>query len=200
MTKYLKNLARLLLRDYSFYHIYRRNCTGEEPLLTKGLRFETIEKKEIDSARDRMIVDQAWYHGQNTHAYACIEGSRIVGLCFFWYGDRYRKRNFWPLTDHEAKLVQLFVLPEMRGQGIGNSLIQFATWDMSVREFKHVYARIWLSSTPSLRAFKSAGWNRAATVIEIFLRGRNKPFRIELGRPSLKNGEIKVNRSIPDHP
>jgi GNAT superfamily N-acetyltransferase len=200
MTKYLKSLARLLLRDYSFYHIYARNCTGEKPLLTTGLRFETIEKEEIDSARDRMIVDQAWYHGQNTHAYACIKDSRIVGLCFFWYGERYRKRNFWPLTDQEAKLVQLFVLPEMRGQGIGKSLIQFATWDMSLREFKYVYARVWLSNTPSLRAFKSAGWNRTATVIEFFLRGRNKPFRIELGRPSLKNGEIKLHPSIADHP
>lgn len=200
MTKYLKSFARLLLRDYSFYHIYRRDCTREEPLLTTGLRFETIEKKEIDSARDRMIADQAWYHGQNTHAYACIEGSRIVGLCFFWYGERYKQRNFWPLTQQEAKLVQLFVLPEMRGQGIGKSLIQFATWDMSLRELKYVYARVWLSNTPSLRAFKSAGWNRVATVIEIFLRGRNKPFRIELGRPSLKNEEIKVNHSIPDHP
>ena len=200
MTKYLKHLARLLLRDYSFYHIYRCNCTREEPLLTTGLRFEAIEKKEIDTARDRMIADQGWYHGQDTHAYACIEGSRIVGLCFFWYGERYRKRNFWPLKDQEAKLVQLFVLPEMRGQGIGKSLIQFATWDMSVREFKYVYARVWISNTPSLRAFKSAGWNYAATVIEIFLRGRNKPFRIELRRPSLKNGKIKVNHSIPDHP
>ncbi len=200
MTKHLKSLARLLLRDYSFYHIYRRNCAEEKPLLTDGLRFETIEKKEIDSAGDRIIADQAWYHGQNTNAYACFEGSRIIGLCFFWYGERYRKRNFWPLTDQEAKLVQLFVLPEMRGQGIGKSLIQFATRDMSCREFKYVYARIWRSNTPSLRAFKSAGWNRVATVIEIFLPGRNKPFRLELGRPSLKNGEIKVNRSIADYP
>jgi ribosomal protein S18 acetylase RimI-like enzyme len=182
MTKHLKSLARLLLRDYSFYHIYRRNCAEEKPLLTDGLRFKTIEQKEIDSAADRIIADQAWYHGQNTNAYACFKGSRIIGLCFFWHGERYRKRNFWPLADQEAKLVQLFVLPEMRGQGIGKSLIQFATRDMSRREFKYVYARIWRSNTASLRAFKSAGWNRVATVIEIFLWGRNKPFRLELGR------------------
>ncbi|MEO5655274.1 MAG: GNAT family N-acetyltransferase [Nitrosospira sp.] len=188
MTKHLKSLARLLLRDYSFYHIYRRNCAEEKPLLTDGLRFEIIEKKEIDSAGDRIIADQAWYHGENTNAYACIEGSRIIGLCFFWHGERYRKRNFWPLTNQEAKLVQLFVLPDMRGQGIGKNLIQFATGDMSRREFKYVYARVWRSNTPSLRAFKSAGWNRVATVIEIFLRGRNKPFRLELGKSSLKNG------------
>lgn len=197
MTKHLKSLARLLLRDYSFYHIYRRSCAEEKPLLTDELRFEIIEKKEIDSARDRIIGDQAWYHGENTNAYACIEGSRIVGLCFFWHGERYKKRNFWPLTDQEAKLVQLFVLPEMRGQGIGKSLIQFATRDMSHRGFKYVYARIWRSNMPSLRAFESAGWDRVATVIEISLRIRNKPFRLELRRiiSQERAGQIQsVNR------
>ena len=200
MTKHLKSLARLLLRDYSFYHIYRRNCAEEKPLLTDGLRFETIAKKEIESAGDRIIADQAWYHGHDTHAYACIEGSRIIGLCFFWYGERYKKRNFWPLTNQEAKLVQLFVLPDMRGQGIGKSLIQFATGDMSRREFKYVYARIWRSNTPSLKAFKSAGWNRVATVIEIFLRGRNKPFRLELGRVIPQERVDQSPSSIADYP
>ncbi|MEO8992603.1 MAG: GNAT family N-acetyltransferase, partial [Nitrosospira sp.] len=154
IIKYLTSLARLLLRDYSFYHIYGCNCVEEKPFLTEGLRFESIDKKEIDNAGDRVIADHAWYHGQNTHAYACIEGSRIVGLCFFWYGERYKKRNFWPLRDQEAKLVQLFVLPAMRGQGIGKNLIQFATRDMFLREFKYVYARIWISNTPSLRTFR----------------------------------------------
>jgi GNAT superfamily N-acetyltransferase len=182
MTKYLKNLTQLFLRDYSFYHIYGCNCTGEKSLLTEEFRFEAVEKKEIDNARDKVIADQAWYHGQNSHAYACIDDSRIVGICFFWYGERYRTRNFWPLADQEAKLVQLFVLPEIRGKGIAKNLIQFATRDMSRREFKCVYARIWRANMPSLRAFKSAGWDHVATVIKISLRGRSKPLRLELRR------------------
>ncbi len=188
MTKYLKTLSRLLLRDYTFYHIYGRECLGERASLPAEFRFEPIEKNQIDISQDGMIVEQTWYHSNCTHAYACIEGSRIVGLVFFWYGEGYSKRNFWPLADKEAKLVQLFVLPEMRGRGIGTSLIEFATQDMFCNGFKYVYARIWRSNVSSLQAFEHAGWKRMATVIEIHLRGKLKPFRLELRKKLPKNG------------
>ena len=180
MTRYLKILAQFLFRDYSFYHIYGRECMDGKSPQPAAFRLQAIEKNDIDISKDGMIIEQTWYHGQFTHAYACIEGSRIVGLIFFWYGEGYSKRNFWPLADQEAKLVQLFVLPEMRGRGIGKSLIEFATQDMFRRGFKYVYARIWRSNGSSLRAFERAGWARMATVIEICLRGRSKPLRLEL--------------------
>jgi GNAT superfamily N-acetyltransferase len=179
ITQHLKTLALLILREYSFYHIYSLTDTDEQPSPIAELRFESIEKKEIDNSSDMMIIEQAWYHSQGTYAYACMEDSRIVGLCFFWYGEGYRKRNFWPLADQEANLVQLFVLPEMRGRGIGRNLIQFAIQDMFRKGFKRVYARIWRSNTSSLQAFRHAGWNHIATVIELSLRGRKKPFRLE---------------------
>jgi GNAT superfamily N-acetyltransferase len=182
MTKYLKILTRLVLKDYSFYHIYSQSQMHEQVLPIAGVRFQPIYKKEIDRSEETMIVEQAWYYGPCTHAYACMEGSRIVGLCFFWYGEGYRKRNFWPLADHEAKLVQLFVLPEMRGRGIGRSLIQFAAQHLLGKGFKRLYARIWGSNTPSLRAFQQSGWQQVATVVEIFPRGRDKPLRLEFRR------------------
>ena len=55
---------------------------GRAPL-PAVFRFQPIEKNEIDISKDGMIIEQTWYHGQCTHAYACIEGSRIVGLIFF---------------------------------------------------------------------------------------------------------------------
>jgi GNAT superfamily N-acetyltransferase len=180
MTKYLRALALLILRDYSYYHIYSQNHTVAPAPLIEGLQFEPVEKKQIYNSNEMMIVEQAWYHHQHTHAYACIEDSRIIGVCFFWYGEGYRRRNFWPLADQEAKLVQIFILPEMRGRGIGRSLIQFATQDMFRKGFNCVYARIWRSNTSSLRMFQQAGWNHIATVVELFLRGRNKPLRLEV--------------------
>jgi GNAT superfamily N-acetyltransferase len=181
MTNFIKRLARLLFREYSFYHIY--GCSGTSEITTSlvtGFRLVPVERNEIDSSEDELIVQQAWYFGDGSHAYACMDGSRIIALCFFWYGDRYQQRNFWPLADKEAKLVQLIVLPEMRGRGIASSLIKFATQDMSRRRFKYMYARIWWSNTPSLRAFEGAGWARMATVVEIYLFGRTKPLRLKL--------------------
>lgn len=182
MTAFIKRLARILLRDYSFYHIYGCACTGEIASLAAGFQFKPVEKNEIDSSQDGLIVQQAWYHGEDAYAYACMEGSRIVGLCFFWYGERYRKRNFWPLADREAKLVQLVVLPEMRRRGAARSLIEFAMQELYQQGFKHLYARIWWSNTPSLRAFEHAGWRRIATVVEVYLLDRSKPFRLKLRR------------------
>ncbi len=182
----IKRFARLLFREYSIYSIY--GCAGAnetafadeiEPLVAE-FRFQAVAKSEIDNSRDELIVQQAWYHGEDAHAYACLKDSEIVGLCFFWHGERYRKRNFWPLAGAEAKLVQMVVLPEMRGRGIARCLIKFATQEMSRQGFKHLYARIWWSNTPSLRAFKHAGWRRVATVIEISVFRRDKPIRLKL--------------------
>jgi GNAT superfamily N-acetyltransferase len=180
MANLIKILSRFFIRDYSFYRIYGRSCADSNASTIAGLRFEPIEKKQIANSADPAIMEHAWYHDRDTHAYACLEDTRIVGLCFFWYGMGYSKRNFWPLREHEAKLVQLFVLPERRGRGIAKRLIEAATQDMSRQGFNYVYARIWRSNIPSLRAFQRAGWERVATVIEIFPRGKDKSFRLEL--------------------
>jgi GNAT superfamily N-acetyltransferase len=148
------------------------------------MRYEPVEKKQIADSTDPAIAEHAWYHDRDTYAYACLEGARIVGLCFFWHGMGYSKRNFWPLRENEAKLVQLFVLPEMRGRGIARRLIEAATQDMNRQGFNYVYARIWRSNKPSLHVFERAGWQRVATVIEIALHGRNKSFRLELRNKS----------------
>ena len=83
MTNYLKKLTQILLRDYSFYHIYGRGCADENASLAPGFRFEPVEKNEIENSKDGMIVEQAWYHGQSTHAYACFERLENCWTTFF---------------------------------------------------------------------------------------------------------------------
>src|SRR5688500_11536665 len=143
MSWLIKRIARLLFRDYSIYRIYGYAGSGSpftSDVGTRALkfRFEAIMEGEIRDSSDELIAQQAWYHGQGAHAYACFQDSRIVGLCFFWHGDRYAERNFWPLSEGEAKLVQLIVLPELRGRGIAKDLVKFATSDMFRRGFKHL--------------------------------------------------------------
>jgi GNAT superfamily N-acetyltransferase len=176
----IKKLVRFFLRDYAIYRIYKRECAGQTNWLDSRFRFEPVEETAIIGSQDKVIVQEAWYCGENSHAYACKMNSRIVGLCFFWYGKRYSTRNFWPIKKDEAKLVQLIVLPCMRGQGIARQLIEFATHDMSRFGFKYAYARIWWSNKPSLRVFQRAGWHRIATVIDICPPFRTKPFRLKL--------------------
>jgi RimJ/RimL family protein N-acetyltransferase len=74
--------------------------------------------------------------------------------------------------------VQIVTIPEMRGFGVASHLLAYAARDMFRIGFHCVYARIWHSNTPSLRAFQRAGWGRVATVIEVNPLRRKTPLRI----------------------
>ncbi len=175
-----KKFAALLLGEYSVFNIY--SCsTAHAPLLQTKLpatfRVEPVDDSAILAADDPLIRMQANYAGTGSHAYACFDRDRIVGVCFYWFGARYVKRNFWTLLEGEAKLVQIVTLPDMRGRGVATMLISSSCRDMLQRGFDRVYARIWHSNSPSLGAFERAGWSRIAVIVEINPLRRSRPFR-----------------------
>ena len=180
----IKRLARTLCGEYAIYRICTCSATDARfpvaPL--QGLAFVAVDAARVESSADEIIREQTWYHGEGSRAYACLEGAKIVALCFFWHGERYHTRNFWPLKEQEAMLVQIVTLPEMRSRGIARALIAHAARDMLARGFHRLYARIWHSNMASLRAFEGAGWRLVASVIEIHPFGRKKPLRIVCGR------------------
>jgi RimJ/RimL family protein N-acetyltransferase len=182
MKQLIKKMARLLLGDYSIYHIYSSSIENMQAIRpdSAGLGFSILEKEQTDSSAERLVREQSSYHGPETYSYACLKEDQIVGLCYFWHGDRYRKRNFWPLADGEAKLVQIVTIPRLRGHGVASALIAYASLQMFGQGFKRLYARIWHSNLPSLRAFQRAGWQRVATVIEVNPLRRASPIRIRL--------------------
>ena len=102
-------------------------------------------------------------------------------MCFYWFGERYQKRNFLQLKEGEAKLVQIVTDPLMRGKGVAQTLIAMSSLDMQRRGFSRLFARIWHSNTPSLRAFERAGWMRKGLIIEIDPLHRSKPWRFRIG-------------------
>lgn len=191
MKSFAKWLMHLILGEYAAYYIYACSCDADAPSrAVAGLpfRFEEIGESAISRSRDALIREQAYYAGPGSHVYACLEDDRIVALCFYWFGERYLKRNFWPLADNEAKLVQIISLPEFRGRGIAAALINASLRDMNGKGFGRAYARIWHSNTPSIRAFERAGWRRIALVIEINPFRQRRPIRMRFGRVSKKPG------------
>jgi RimJ/RimL family protein N-acetyltransferase len=145
----------------------------------------TIKRLSVEVLRE-----QAGYAGDGAVAYACLDDDRVVGLCFYWYGERYRTRNFLPLAKHEAKLVQIITDPAMRGQGVAQKLIAYSSLDMSTRGFKRLLARVWHSNTPSRKAFEHAGWTRNGWVVEIDPFRRSIPWRFRFG--ARRSGLIPV--------
>ena len=180
----VKTLAPAILGDYSAYRIYARasdDPAPPEPRTATTFRVDRVDEAAIQSSPEPLIREQTGYAGAGSCAYACFDGERIVGVCFYWFGDRYLKRNFWPLSAGEAKLVQIITLPDVRGRGAATALIASSCRDMMLQGFRRTYARIWHSNTPSLRAFERAAWSRIALVIEINPLRRNRPIRIRLG-------------------
>jgi RimJ/RimL family protein N-acetyltransferase len=180
MKGLFKKLARLIFGEYSVYYIYSGSANSGQVFSRKmtGFQFTIVKNFQVESSKDDLIAEQAWYGGYDTYAYACMQGSRIVGLCYFWHGERYRTRNFWPLAEGEAKLVQIVTIPEIRGRGVATNLIAYASIEMAKRGFHCLYARIWHSNIASVRAFKRAGWKPWAIVVEVHLPFRKPPFRV----------------------
>lgn len=183
MKEMLKHVLRLLLGEYSIYRIYTRETADAPPARSPksaGFTVREITATELLASPDHIIREQAFYLGNESIGFACYDGARIVGVCFYWFGARYKTRNFWPLAERQAKLVQVITLPEMRGREVAPTLVAMSTSAMRDKGFERNFARIWHSNTPSLRAFGRAGWSYVSTVVEINPFRRSRAFRIRL--------------------
>jgi GNAT superfamily N-acetyltransferase len=185
MKEWLKRLLHLVLGDYSVYRIYTRPTGGVPPVRSaKGAGFvvREVDAPELLASQDGLIREQAGYAGDGALAFACFDGDRIVGVCFYWFGERYLKRNFWPLEPGQAKLVQVITLPEMRGRDVASTLVANSLYALRDKGFERSFARIWHSNTPSLRTFGRTGWSYVATVVEINPLRSSRPLRFKFGR------------------
>ncbi|WP_426320350.1 GNAT family N-acetyltransferase [Pseudoduganella sp. R-43] len=181
MKALLKQLARAVLGDYSIYRVLQRRASaGPAPMPPQAAGFVIgpVQRAEIEASPDPVMREQAFYAGEGARAYACRDGGQIVGLCFYWYGERYLPRGFWPLQDKQAKLVQIITAPAMRGRKVAPALIAASGADMAAQGFDCLFARVWHNNHPSLRAFAAAGWTRCALVVELNPLRRARPWRL----------------------
>ena len=134
MKEFTKKMARMLLGDYCAYQIYAWSSDSgslSKPGTISTFRVKPVDEFGINSSTELLIREQVGYAGPGSRAYACFDKDRIIGVCFYWFGNRYLKRNFWPLQNDEAKLVQIISVPEMRGRGVASMLIAESCGDMN---------------------------------------------------------------------
>lgn len=184
MKSLAKKLARAVLGDYSIYDVYARSPSANAQAgfaASNDVVVRPVDEPALRAQNDPSLREQSGYAGAGSLAYAAYVGDRMLGVCFYWFGDRYRTRNFWPLQADEAKLVQIWVHPDARGRGVATRLIAKSFEAVVEHGFRRSYARIWHSNTPSLKAFERAGWTRIARVVEVNPLRRKRPFRLEMG-------------------
>lgn len=181
MKTIIKKLIHLIIGEYAPYLIFGRNCKQEinVPISGAAPGFRELDTETLEAINSAFVQEQCWYGGTETNCFAYFHEGEIAGLCFYWHGERYKTRNFWPLKAGEAKLVQIIVPPEMRGRGIASKLIAFSANEMARKGFDRLYARIWHSNDPSIKAFEHAGWQRIAFVLEINPFRSNRPIRLQ---------------------
>ena len=119
---------------------------------------EEASAADLAAADSQLMRDQACYGGPGSRIFVCLSDSQLASASIIWFGERYKSCNFWQLGSRLAKLVQLVVEPSARGKGIGSALIRNSAHAVTEREFDTCYARVWHSNTPSVRAFRHAGW------------------------------------------
>ncbi|WP_137938629.1 GNAT family N-acetyltransferase [Chitinivorax sp. B] len=180
MKELLKSVARALLGEYSIYYIltyeHKDKYASHSPS-PAGYTVALVDETTIRQCTDPLMQAQAHYAGDGSLAYACLQNGHIVGLCFYWFGARYLRRNFWPLKENEVKLVQIVTAQAMREKKVAYTLLT-ATLPLVLQHgFDRAYARVWHSNKPSMRAFFNAGWTRHALVIEVRPFGRKQPLR-----------------------
>lgn len=175
-----KSLVGHLIGEYSPYFIYRWTAgrTADRISRETGFDIRPVDGTQL-AASDVLMQEQASYLGKESLAFGCFVDGQLAGVCFYWFGERYKPRGFWPLAQGEAKLVQIIVSPAVRGRGVAPELIRASARAMADAGFSSLYARIWHSNGPSLRAFEKAGWLRMAFVLEFNPFRAKKPKRIQ---------------------
>jgi len=183
MREVFKSVARLILGEYGIYRVYQD--VGVPSAVTQSV--ELASEHEVRSSEDAFIADQAWYAGDGCFAYVLRDESRVVGICFYWYGERYHSRRFWPLGPSEAKLVHIVTLPAFRGRGHASALIAGSAKSMRAQGWSALYARVWHTHESSWRAFERAGWRQVAIVVEVNPLRLSRPWRFYWRHPARSN-------------
>lgn len=178
----VKAVARFTLGAYAPYLIFRWTGAHTDTPSAQGseLRVYELSREALDVMTDPLVEAERWYGGHQAICFGCFVDGRIAGICFYWFGERYESRGFLHLDTDDAKLVQIKVAPEMRGRGVAKELIRSSARLMAEKGFGTLFARVWLSNKPSRQAFKGAGWDLVAFVLEINPLRHRRPLRFRV--------------------
>lgn len=191
----VKAVAHRLLDDYEVYRILQltpEDIKAGPPVGLDGMRIRPLrDPAELSASAYPEIRALARYAGSDSKCFVCERGNDIAAASWFWYGDTYLRRNFWPLTYGEAKLIQITTAVQFRNRCIATTLIRYACDEMFKAGFTRLYARVWHSHRASLNVFAKVGWREVALVITMQAFGKS------LRLCKLRSGGIRVRLSRP---
>ena len=181
----LKKIAHAFLGDYALYRIYAVELNKKISYATPLLQFMPIESSVVLAQSDSEAIRNlaAYYEREFAFGFGARMKDTLVAACWFWAGSTYKKRNFWPLKENEAKLVQISTHENFRGRGYAPLLLAYAAEAMRLKGYTKLFARVWHSNFASISAFEKAHWQYIAFVMEVYPLGRKKAWRLSWRKP-----------------
>lgn len=179
-----KRLARLLLGDYELYAVYGFDLQEADrgdlsAMERQGFTFRPISRDDVETAFDDGLRSRAYYAGEDAECFGIFRDGTLVCAQFYWHGERYRNaRNFWPLAENEAKSVEFYTVPHLRGHGLGPAIKAYSAAALKKKGFRRIFSRVWHSHTASRRANEKAGWKHVATVMHVYPFSMGKRLRL----------------------
>jgi ribosomal protein S18 acetylase RimI-like enzyme len=168
VSKIVKKALRAIVH-YDLYWIYKAAESLPEIQVPAGVSIAPLDAAQVKAAPHAEVNRHSGCGGTESAGFGAWAGDRLVAVCWFQWGDRYRKRgNVWPIGSNAAKLVQISTEPDFRGRGIAPALITAGVQAMRRCGFAEVYARIWHSNRASQNAFQKCEWRRVAFVVRIW--------------------------------
>ena len=91
-----KAFLRKILGEYACYRVFAHDLDLHDinVKLEAPYRFADLKESDILEADDEFIRARAWYAGSDARGFGVYRGKKLVCIQWFWYGDRYRTRNF----------------------------------------------------------------------------------------------------------
>lgn len=181
MIAFIRRFAHALLGDYALYRIWQFDARSVQapsgPLQVRALQASDLAAPAVAPE----LQEAGWYFGEDSLGFGCFDGPQLVGLTFYWHGQRYKARRSWPIEPQAAKLVHIVTAPAHRGRGVASALIGQSSQEVLGQGFKRLYARIWHSNTPSLAAFARAGWRPCGWLVQINPLRLSRPWTLRAG-------------------
>jgi ribosomal protein S18 acetylase RimI-like enzyme len=179
VVKVLSPIAGVIFGDYKLCRVFSLGLDHyAEPPPSPWVMGPLQSAAPLLEADDPLLRSLARCAGQDAYGFGAWVGDQLAAVCWFWVAERYKQVNFWPLGPQEAKLVEVATARRFRGRGIAVDLIRFASFRMKELGYRRLYAKVWHSNSASVSAFRKAGWEYIAFVIQLHPFGAKHPWRL----------------------
>ena len=157
-------IRRLRSDEWRAYRDIRLRALQDSPQAF-GSTFE-VESAKLDDYWEARLAAAA----KSPHQSPLIaeEGTRKVGLVWVWID---------PERTDEAHVIQMWVAPEVRGQGCGARLVKAAVDWARERKVRSIHLRVTCGDTAAVRLYQRAGFQPVGDPEPL------RPSSVELAQP-----------------